>query len=182
VKLEDRQADIDRFNSKHSAEKIFLISTRAGGMGINLTGADTVIFFDTDWNPQIDLQAADRCHRIGQTKPVVIYRLVAKDTIDERIVQVASDKRKLEKLVVDLGKFEKVTSIKDLDKKDLLRVIQELDWRDGGRAANNTTGSSSLHDNEVLPKELLSRLADREFVMNSDLKEFSGLAEVFEKS
>ncbi|KAK2098709.1 hypothetical protein P7K49_024160 [Saguinus oedipus] len=79
---------------------IFLVSTRAGGLGINLTAADTVIIYDSDWNPQSDLQAQDRCHRIGQTKPVVVYRLVTANTIDQKIVERAAAKRKLEKLII----------------------------------------------------------------------------------
>lgn len=85
---------------------IFLLSTRAGGLGINLTAADTVIIFDSDWNPQSDLQAQDRCHRIGQTKPVVVYRLVTANTIDQKILERASVKRKLEQMVIHKNKFK----------------------------------------------------------------------------
>ena len=69
-------------------------------MGINLTAADTVIIYDSDWNPQQDLQAQDRAHRIGQTKPVMVYRLVTANTIDEKIVERAAAKRKLEKMII----------------------------------------------------------------------------------
>ena len=74
---------------------MFLLSTRAGGLGINLTAADTCIIYDSDWNPQQDLQAQDRCHRIGQTKPVMVYRLVTKKTIDQvsRLVVVVQSCR-----------------------------------------------------------------------------------------
>ncbi|XP_049989534.1 lymphocyte-specific helicase, partial [Alexandromys fortis] len=84
---------------------LFLVSTRAGGLGINLTAADTVIIYDSDWNPQSDLQAQDRCHRIGQTKPVVVYRLVTANTIDQKIVERAAAKRKLEKLIIHKSKW-----------------------------------------------------------------------------
>merc|ERR1719430_2695980 len=90
----DRQENIDTFN-KDPEHKVFLLSTRAGGLGINLTAADTCIIYDSDWNPQQDLQAQDRCHRIGQTKPVMIYRLVTANTIDQKIVERAAAKRKL---------------------------------------------------------------------------------------
>ena len=70
------------------------------GLGINLTAADTVIIYDSDWNPQQDLQAQDRAHRIGQTKPVMVYRLVTSNTIDEKIVERAAAKRKLEKMII----------------------------------------------------------------------------------
>ena len=69
----ERQDNIDRFNNDPDV-KIFILSTRAGGLGINLTAADTIIIYDSDWNPQQDLQAQDRAHRIGQTKPVMVYR------------------------------------------------------------------------------------------------------------
>ena len=67
----------------------FILSTRAGGLGINLTAADTVIFYDNDWNPTMDAQATDRAHRIGQTKKVYVYRLVTKNSVEERILQRA---------------------------------------------------------------------------------------------
>jgi ATP-dependent DNA helicase len=85
------------------APSLFLLSTRAGGLGINLTAADTVIFFDNDWNPQMDLQAQDRAHRIGQTKPVLVFRLVTAHTVEERILKRAGEKRKLEEMVIAKG-------------------------------------------------------------------------------
>ena len=75
---------MDRFTNDPNM-MVFLLSTRAGGLGINLTAADTCIIYDSDWNPQADLQAQDRCHRIRQTKPVMVYRLVTKCTIDQVI-------------------------------------------------------------------------------------------------
>ncbi|KAG6816760.1 hypothetical protein H0H87_003155 [Tephrocybe sp. NHM501043] len=86
---------------------LFLLSTRAGGLGINLVAADTVIFYDQDWNPQMDAQAQDRAHRIGQTKPVLIFRLVSAHTIETKIMQRATEKRQLEALVIAKGKFKK---------------------------------------------------------------------------
>ncbi|KAJ4482453.1 SNF2 family DNA-dependent ATPase [Lentinula aciculospora] len=88
------------------APHLFLLSTRAGGLGINLVAADTVIFYDQDWNPQMDAQAQDRAHRIGQTKPVLIYRLVSAHTIETKIMQRATEKRQLEALVIAKGKFQ----------------------------------------------------------------------------
>merc|ERR1712187_606065 len=79
----------------------FLLSTRSGGLGINLTGADTVIFYDSDWNPAMDAQAQDRAHRIGQTKTVNIYRLVTEHTIEENILIKAQQKRNLDVLVME---------------------------------------------------------------------------------
>merc|ERR550519_1550952 len=105
MNFEDRQANIDRFNETDEVN-IFLLSTRAGGLGINLTAADTCIIYDSDWNPQQDLQAQARCHRIGQTKPVMVYRLVTKNTIDQVMVERAQAKRALERLVVHRDKFK----------------------------------------------------------------------------
>lgn len=79
---------------------IFLLSTRAGGLGINLTAADTVIFYDHDWNPSNDAQAMDRAHRLGQTRQVTVYRLIARGTIDERIVQLARVKKDVRLVVI----------------------------------------------------------------------------------
>ncbi|KAJ7464277.1 SNF2 family N-terminal domain-containing protein [Mycena galericulata] len=88
------------------APRLFLLSTRSGGLGVNLTAADTVIFYDQDWNPQMDAQAQDRAHRIGQTRPVLIFRLISAHTIEEKIMQRATEKRKLEALVIAKGKFK----------------------------------------------------------------------------
>lgn len=82
---------------------VFLLSTRAGGLGINLTAADTVIFYDSDWNPTVDQQAMDRAHRLGQTKPVTVYRLVCKNTVEERMMQRAEEKRAMQQMVIQSG-------------------------------------------------------------------------------
>lgn len=84
----------------------FLLSTRAGGLGVNLTGADTVIFYDNDWNPTMDAQATDRAHRIGQTKVVSVYRLITKDTIEERILKRAKQKQNVQTTVYSGGAFK----------------------------------------------------------------------------
>ena len=80
---------------------LFILATRAGGLGINLTGADTVIFYDSDWNPTIDLQAQDRAHRIGQDKPVTVYRLVVRDTVEDQIVSLHQHKRNLADAILE---------------------------------------------------------------------------------
>ncbi|PIN02504.1 SNF2 family DNA-dependent ATPase [Handroanthus impetiginosus] len=82
---------------------VFLLSTRAGGLGINLTAADTVIFYESDWNPTLDLQAMDRAHRLGQTKNVTVYRLICKETVEEKILQRASQKSTVQQLVMTGG-------------------------------------------------------------------------------
>ncbi|KAF8182445.1 P-loop containing nucleoside triphosphate hydrolase protein, partial [Mycena galopus ATCC 62051] len=88
------------------APRLFLLSTRSGGLGVNLTAADTVIFYDQDWNPQMDAQAQNHAHRIGQKKPVLVFGLVSAHTIEEKIMQKATEKRKLDALVIAKGKFK----------------------------------------------------------------------------
>ncbi|KHG03838.1 Smarcad1 [Gossypium arboreum] len=102
TQVTDRQTIVDDFNNDTS---IFacLLSTRAGGQGLNLTGADTVVIHDMDFNPQIDRQAEDRCHRIGQTRPVTIYRLVTKGTVDENVYEIAKRKLTLDAAVLESG-------------------------------------------------------------------------------
>ena len=100
----------------------FLLSTRAGGLGITLTAADTVIFYDIDWNPTMDSQAMDRVHRIGQTKQVVVYRLVCKGTIEEKILERAQEKHRIQKTVYSGGfKLQKVARESDVLKKSELK-------------------------------------------------------------
>ena len=99
TKYLDRQDGVDRF-TKDPSIKVFLLSTRAGGLGINLTAADTCIIYDSDWNPQADLQAQDRCHRIGQTKPVMVYRLVTKGTIDQVLLSLPVSVNNLHSLLM----------------------------------------------------------------------------------
>ena len=104
TKVEMRQALMERFNN-NSKYFIFILSTRSGGVGINLTGADTVIFYDSDWNPTMDAQAQDRCHRIGQTRDVHIYRLISERTVEENILKKANQKRLLGDLAIEGGNF-----------------------------------------------------------------------------
>ncbi|VDM52903.1 unnamed protein product [Angiostrongylus costaricensis] len=102
--VEQRQAMMERFNAD---TKIFcfILSTRSGGVGVNLTGADTVIFYDSDWNPTMDAQAQDRCHRIGQTRNVTIFRLISERTIEENILRKANQKRRLGEMAIDEAGF-----------------------------------------------------------------------------
>ncbi|KDD72906.1 SNF2 family domain-containing protein, partial [Helicosporidium sp. ATCC 50920] len=98
--VEERLATVDRFNNCPEVFA-FLLSTRAGGQGLNLVGADTVILHDVDFNPQIDRQAEDRCHRLGQTKPVTVYRLVTEGSVDQNIYDLSQRKLKLDAAVLD---------------------------------------------------------------------------------
>ncbi|KAL6863333.1 putative DNA helicase ino80 [Amphichorda felina] len=102
TKLEDRRDTVHDFQTRPDIF-IFLLSTRAGGLGINLTSADTVIFYDSDWNPTIDSQAMDRAHRLGQKKQVTVYRLITRGTIEERIRKRALQKEEVQRVVIQGG-------------------------------------------------------------------------------
>jgi len=116
---EDRIAD---YNREKSDKFIFILSTRAGGLGINLQTADTVILYDSDWNPQADLQAQDRAHRIGQKRVVQVFRLVTDETVEVKVVERAQQKLKLDAMVVQQGRLQEKE--KKLSKQDLLETIR----------------------------------------------------------
>ncbi|XP_072949554.1 SWI/SNF-related matrix-associated actin-dependent regulator of chromatin subfamily A containing DEAD/H box 1 homolog [Epargyreus clarus] len=113
--VNDRQDLIDQYNNEDIF--VFLLSTKAGGLGINLTAADTVIIHDIDFNPYNDKQAEDRCHRMGQTRPVTIYRLLSAGTIEEGIYQVAQEKLNLEKHVTGADENEPT------EQKNVVRLL-----------------------------------------------------------
>lgn len=117
-----RDDHIEAYNSPGSTKFIFLLSTRAGGLGINLATADIVILYDSDWNPQVDLQAQDRAHRIGQTKPVKVFRFVTEKTVEERIIERATKKLKLDALVIQQGRLQEQS--KAMSKNDLIGMIK----------------------------------------------------------
>ncbi|KAH7404858.1 hypothetical protein KP509_15G047300 [Ceratopteris richardii] len=122
-----RQEQIRDFNQAEGANIIFLLSTRAGGLGINLTSADTAIIYDSDWNPHMDMQAMDRCHRIGQTRPVHVYRLVTSHSVECRMLKVAAEKLKLEHIVIEKGQFrQEEAHVKIvLEEADLLALVRQ---------------------------------------------------------
>ncbi|KAI8646831.1 SNF2 family N-terminal domain-containing protein [Parasitella parasitica] len=124
-KISDRRDMVQDWQTR-SEIFIFLLSTRAGGLGINLTAADTVIFYDSDWNPTVDQQAMDRAHRLGQTKQVTVYRLITKGTIEERILQRAKQKDEIQKVVISGGEFRQV-DFKPREIVSLLLDDEELD-------------------------------------------------------
>ncbi|KAI9900202.1 hypothetical protein N3K66_004464 [Trichothecium roseum] len=120
---EDRIAAIDEYNKPGSEKFVFLLTTRAGGLGINLTTADIVILYDSDWNPQADLQAMDRAHRIGQTKQVKVYRFVTDNAIEEKVLQRAAQKLRLDQLVIQQGRAQAAAKAA-ANKDELLSMIQ----------------------------------------------------------
>ena len=120
---EDRIAAIDEYNKEGSEKFLFLLTTRAGGLGINLTSADIVVLFDSDWNPQADLQAMDRAHRIGQTKQVIVFRFVTENAIEEKVLQRAAQKLRLDQLVIQQGRAQQQAK-QAASKDELLGMIQ----------------------------------------------------------
>lgn len=117
-----RDEQIADYNSEGSEKFIFLLSTRAGGLGINLATADTVVLYDSDWNAQCDLQAMDRAHRIGQRRHVNVYRLITENSVEERILRTAMSKLRLDTLVIQQGRLTQQK--KNLEKNELLDMIR----------------------------------------------------------
>ncbi|XP_004412615.1 PREDICTED: lymphoid-specific helicase isoform X4 [Odobenus rosmarus divergens] len=177
----EREKNMHSFNTDPDVF-IFLVSTRAGGLGINLTAADTVIIYDSDWNPQSDLQAQDRCHRIGQTKPVVVYRLVTANTIDQKIVERAAAKRKLEKLIIHKNHFKGGQSGLNqsknfLDPKELMELLKSRDYEREVKGSREKV----ISDKDL---ELLLDRSDLIDQMNASgpIKEKMGIFKILENS
>ena len=135
---EDRIAAIDEYNRPGSEKFVFLLTTRAGGLGINLTSADIVILFDSDWNPQADLQAMDRAHRIGQTKQVIVFRFVTEQAIEEKVLERAAQKLRLDQLVIQQGRAQQAAKTA-ASKDELLNMIQH-----GAEKVFETKGATGL--------------------------------------
>jgi len=145
----DRMQAMKEFQSSETAIDVFLLSTRAGGLGVNLTRADTVIIFDSDWNPHMDLQAQDRAHRIGQTKTVMVYRLATAATVEEKVLHAAKQKLKLEQLVVSKGKFKDIGQKTNKDDKLQESELNDLLSFDPSKSALGKT-SKVITDDELL--------------------------------
>uniref|UniRef100_A0A3Q1J4Q8 Uncharacterized protein n=1 Tax=Anabas testudineus TaxID=64144 RepID=A0A3Q1J4Q8_ANATE len=123
-----RQAAIDRFSKPDSDRFVFLLCTRAGGLGINLTAADTCVIFDSDWNPQNDLQAQARCHRIGQSKAVKVYRLITRNSYEREMLDKASLKLGLDRAVLQSmsgNKDSNVNGIQQFSKKEIEDLLRK---------------------------------------------------------
>ncbi|GAY44316.1 hypothetical protein CUMW_081240 [Citrus unshiu] len=147
----ERQIRIDRFNAKNSSRFCFLLSTRAGGLGINLATADTVIIYDSDWNPHADLQAMARAHRLGQTNKVMIFRLITRGSIEERMMQMTKKKMVLEHLVVGRLKAQNINQ-EELD--DIIRYGSKELFAD----ENDEGGKSrQIHYDDAAIDRLLDR-------------------------
>lgn len=111
----ERNEAMQKFNAKNYEYPVFMLSTRAGGLGITLVSANIVIFLDSDWNPQMDMQAMDRAHRIGQTSPVFVYRLITKHTIEEKIIEKQALKLKMDYLIIERGRKINQSAKENLD-------------------------------------------------------------------
>merc|ERR1712051_176388 len=153
TKTEERGAMLREFNQPDSEYFIFLLSTRAGGLGLNLQTADTVIIFDSDWNPHQDLQAQDRAHRIGQKNEVRVLRLMTVNSVEERILAAAKYKLNMDEKVIQAGRFNNTSS--GSERRQLLQSILRADDQDGDEDENETP------DEEVV-NQMIAR-SDAEF-------------------
>ncbi|KAG1680939.1 hypothetical protein FOA52_009898 [Chlamydomonas sp. UWO 241] len=151
-----RMIDIEMFNKKGSELFIYILCTRAGGLGVNLQTADTCILYDSDWNPQWDLQAMARVHRIGQTKPVHVYRLCSEGTVEDRIQRRAEQKLYLDQMV-NRGSTAAAEEMEALDKKELMAMLK--------------FGADRIFKNDkgrMMSEEELDSLLDRSQMMADD--------------
>lgn len=173
TKVEQRQALTERFNSDNRI-LAFILSSRSGGIGINLTGADTVIFYDMDWNPAMDKQCQDRCHRIGQTRDVHIYRMVSEHTIEGNILRKANQKRMLDDVVIQEGDFttdyfnnRKTEEAVDEEALGDDAANEAMDRVFGGRGAGRV-----LEQVEDVEDTNAAKQAEREIAQNQDAADF----------
>merc|ERR1712141_12846 len=161
---EERDAQIQEYNADNSEKFIFMLSTRAGGLGINLYTADIVILYDSDWNPQADLQAQDRAHRIGQKKQVKVFRLVTENTVDEKIVEKAAIKLRLDRMVIQAGRLAEQKN--NLGKDEMLGMIRH--------GAKQVFASK---DAEIVDEDIDKILATREMKTKDAEKKLAELGE-----
>ncbi|KAE9407682.1 SNF2 family DNA-dependent ATPase [Gymnopus androsaceus JB14] len=151
---EDRIVAIDEYNAPGSEKFIFLLTTRAGGLGINLTTADIVVLYDSDWNPQADLQAMDRAHRIGQTKQVYVYRFITEGSVEERMLERAAQKLRLDQLVIQQGRGggggAPAQAAKAANKEELLEMITHGAQEIIQEAESNPNGGDNGPDIEAI--------------------------------
>lgn len=189
TKIEDRQLLTERFNTD---PKIFtfILSSRSGGVGINLTGADTVIFYDSDWNPAMDKQCQDRCHRIGQMRDVNIYRLVSEHTIESNILNKAMQKTQLDNMVIQEGNFNTdfLNNLKNEQSPALNKMLTMAEDEDDSTAAkiaakemNNEEVQDAKEFNEGLDNDdgnLIQNIEEVEFDDPNDPKYYEGTRHV----
>ncbi|THH30382.1 hypothetical protein EUX98_g3797 [Antrodiella citrinella] len=158
TKTEDRAGHVAQFNAKDSEIKVFILSTRAGGLGLNLQTADTVIIFDSDWNPHADLQAQDRAHRIGQTKVVRILRFITEKSVEEAMFARARYKLDIDDKVIQAGRFDNKSTQEE--QEEFLRLILEADQEEENEEAGD------MNDEEI--NEIIAR-TDEETILYREL-------------
>ncbi|KAB8342938.1 hypothetical protein FH972_022534 [Carpinus fangiana] len=164
---EDRIAAIDEYNKEGSEKFLFLLTTRAGGLGINLTSADIVVLFDSDWNPQADLQAMDRAHRIGQKKQVHVFRFVTENAVEEKVLERAAQKLRLDQLVIQQGRSQQQAK-QAASKDELLNMIQhgaEKVFSQAGAGGVGPAADGSMTDDDI--DALLKRGEERTKELNA---------------
>ena len=169
---EDRERRMYRFNSPDSPDFVFILSTRAGGLGLNLATADTVIIYDSDWNPTADAQASDRAHRIGQRQEVRVFRLVSRNTVEEKILAAANAKTEMNSLVVEAGKFDgEGSNCSEEAAKKKRNMMEELlsfgNGEQGGEEDNDDDDNSQVSQDERTAKYTL--LTTEEITLNDDM-------------
>ncbi|KAG5641118.1 hypothetical protein DXG03_005971 [Asterophora parasitica] len=155
---DDRIVAIDEYNKPDSEKFIFLLTTRAGGLGINLTTADIVVLYDSDWNPQADLQAMDRAHRIGQTKQVYVFRFITEGSVEERMLERAAQKLRLDQLVIQQGRTQQAKAA--ANKEELLEMITH-----GADKIINASEESLLVNEDI--EAIIQRGEERTSELNS---------------
>ncbi|TSK14700.1 Helicase domino [Bagarius yarrelli] len=178
TRVEQRQALMERFNADRRIF-CFILSTRSGGVGVNLTGADTVVFYDSDWNPTMDAQAQDRCHRIGQTRDVHIYRLISERTVEENILKKANQKRMLGDMAIEGGNFT-TAFFKQQTIRELFDVYE-------GEKKDNESSVPPSDDEEAVNKQqttileqALCRAEDEEDIVAASQAKAEQVAELAE--
>eukprot|EP00879_Flechtneria_rotunda_P026404 GHRR01028153.1.p1 GENE.GHRR01028153.1~~GHRR01028153.1.p1 ORF type:complete len:449 (+),score=169.94 GHRR01028153.1:694-2040(+) len=170
MRYEDRQQAIEDFNTKPDSW-IFLLSTRAGGLGINLTAADTVIIYDSDWNPHQDLQAMDRCHRIGQNKPVLVFRLATSNSVEGKMLRRACDKMALERLVIRKGVFKEVLDAGNTSSAAGSSKSTSMSAAELLALLRSDISMDDIPQSGVASDEMLDTLLDRSWMVDSDRRE-----------
>ena len=190
VDIEDRVKHMDEFNSKQNDIRVYLLSTRAGGLGVNLIAARYVIILDSDWNPQVDMQAMDRTHRIGQTREVKVFRLISKNTIEEKIQELQTIKLKIDYLVIERGRqinkdknaeFQ-INNLSEQEMKDLTYFGANSILTMGDEDCTNVDIDKLLEDGEKAAESMAKTLEQKvkEYADNATNFDHNTTIQVFE--
>jgi helicase SWR1 len=177
TKIEQRQLLTDQFNND-TRILAFILSSRSGGLGINLTGADTVIFYDLDWNPAMDAQCQDRAHRIGQTRDVHIYRFVSEYTIEANILRKSNQKRLLDDVIIQKGEFTS-EHFNRVTYKDAFDDPAELNGEDAeasaamDRVLGEVTGLGKVLESVEDKEDTLAAKAAQKEIIHEDAEDFN---------